>query len=230
MPKPPVSSDRIKKELTDMILSGDLQPGDVLKEGVLAEHFGVSRTPIREAIRQIASTGLITLRPRQRSVVSKLALGDALKRFEAMSLLEGACAELAAMRRSEDALAEMRDLHSQGGRLVETGDVDAYFEINEQLHDAIYRASGNEFLEQKTREMRSQLQVLRVPRKSQPARMQASYDEHTRIVNAMIAGDPNEARAAMRDHTLMQGETLMDFVSSFERRFETDKNHREPGS
>jgi DNA-binding GntR family transcriptional regulator len=211
----PVSSDRIKEQLTERILSGQLRPGDILIENVLAEEFGVSRTPIREAIRQIAATGLITVRPRQRAIVAQLALGEALAMFEAASAIEGVAAEFAARRCSPQELETIRALHQQSAPLVADKRLTDYFDLNEQVHEAIYRASGNQFLARQALEMRAKLRLLRGPRLQQPGRIEQSFSEHAKIIEAIAKGDPAGASRAMRNHTMMQGETLMAFVEGF---------------
>lgn len=212
-----VTSDRIREGLTRMILSGDLRPGDILREGHLADHFGTSRTPVREAIRQVAATGLITLRPHQRSMVATLGLGESLQRFETMGVLEAACAELCATRRSDGDLDAILSLHALCERHEQAGDTAAYFDANEDFHAAIYRASGNAHLAAQTLDLRQSMQVLRAPRDAQPLRRRDSFAEHARIVRAIADGDPAAARAAMRDHVAMQGEALREFVEHHER-------------
>jgi DNA-binding GntR family transcriptional regulator len=210
-----VSSDRIKEVLTERILSGALQPGEILNEGALADEFAVSRTPIREAIRKVAATGLITTRPHQRSFVAKLELGQALAMFEAASAVEGVAAEFAARRRAEQDVAAMRALHEESAPLVAEGRLADYFDLNERLHAAIYRASGNAIIAATALDMRAKLRLFRGPRQAQPGRMRESYAEHARILDAIAAGDADAASRAMRRHTMMQGETLMAFVNQF---------------
>jgi DNA-binding GntR family transcriptional regulator len=212
-----ITSDRIREGLTQMILSGELRPGDILREGKLAESFGTSRTPVREAIRQVAATGLITLRPHQRSIVATLGLSESLQRFETMGMLEAACAELCAIRRNEGDLETVLSLHALCERHEQEGDTAAYFEANEDFHAAIYHASGNAHLAAQTLELRQSMQILRAPRPSQPLRRRDSFVEHARIVEAISKRDPAAARVAMRDHVAMQGEALREFVEHHER-------------
>lgn len=211
----PLSSDRIKERLTEKILSGELRPGDILKENVLAEEFGVSRTPIREAIRQVAATGLITMRPHQRSIVSKLELADALAMFEATSAIEGVAAEFAARRRSSAELKAIRDIHEKSAALVAADRLTDYFDLNETLHEAIYTAANNPHIADTAIEMRAKLRLLRGPRLAQADRLRHSFEEHTRIIAAIETGDPLAASTAMRNHTMMQGESLMSFINQF---------------
>ncbi len=210
-----VSSDRIKELLTERILSGVLKPGEILNEGALASEFGVSRTPIREAIRKVAATGLITTRPHQRSFVAKLELGEALAIFEAASAIEGVAAEFAARRRAARDIAAMQALHAESAAFVAQGRLADYFDLNERLHETIYRASGNAVIAATALDMRAKLRLLRGPRQAQPGRMRESFAEHARIIEAIAAGDADAASRAMRHHTMMQGETLMAFVNQF---------------
>lgn len=212
-----ITSDRIRDGLTRMILGGELRPGEILREGHLAERFGTSRTPVREAIRQIAATGLITLRPHQRSVVASLGLGESLQRFETMGVLEAACAELCATRRSAAELDGILAWHALCERHERAGDTAAYFDANEAFHAAIYAASGNAHLAAQALDLRESMRMLRAPREAQPLRPRDSFAEHDRIVEAIRARDPAAARVAMRDHVAMQGEALREFVEHHER-------------
>lgn len=211
-----ITSDRIREELTALILSGELGPGTILREGHLAERFGTSRTPVREAIRQVAATGLILLRPHQRSIVATLGLRESLDRFETMGMLEAACAELCALRHDDADLAEILAQHDRCHKAELEGDTAAYFDANEDFHAAIYHAGGNPHLAGQTLDLRQSMQVLRAPRPQQPLRRHDSFREHERIVSAIRDRNPNEARIAMRDHVAMQGEALREFVEHHE--------------
>lgn len=213
-----IAATSVFDAMNQLLLSGELAPGSIVSEVGLAERFGVSRTPVREAIRQLAQNGLITLRPRQRPVVAMLSLPDALDQFEALAMLEADCCELAARRRTAEALARVEALHEACGRDLAAGSVTAYFETNEEFHRALSEASGNRYLAQRATEMRQRLRSLRAPRASEADRMSGSYREHSAIVDAIAARDPEAARAAMHQHVNMVGDRASDLIREYTRR------------
>ncbi|MCF3639808.1 GntR family transcriptional regulator [Rhizobium sp. TRM95111] len=206
-----------------MILAGDLPPGTIVSEMGLAKRLGVSRTPVREAIRLLSEDGLITLRPRQRPVVALPSLADALDQFEALAMLEADCSELAARRCTTEARGRIQALHETCGRHFENGDVAAYFNANEGFHQAISEASNNAYLAGRAVHMRQRLRSLRAPRASEPDRMRDSFAEHGAIVAAIVAGDPVAARQTMLAHVAMVGERTTDFIRAYSRRWDKEE-------
>lgn len=215
-----MTSENVTSTLNDMILAGDLPPGTIISEVGLANRLGVSRTPVREAIRKLSETGLITLRPRQRPIVSLPSLPDALEQFEALAMLEADCCELAARRRTTDSLARIQTLNDKCRHHFENGDVVSYFENNEVFHRAISEASNNSYLAGRATQTRLRLRSLRAPRANVPDRMKASFAEHCLIVDAIIAGDADLARRAMLEHVAMVGERAMEFIRSYSKLWE----------
>ncbi|MES1924331.1 GntR family transcriptional regulator [Salinisphaera sp. T31B1] len=187
---------------------GQLKPGDFLSETQIAQQYGVSRTPVREAIRHLAADGLVTLRPRQRAVVKGQTAAEILDQFEAMAELEAACARLAARRRSGDELALME--HHQAdcrARCVDADPVD-YYEANVRFHEAIYAASGNRYLWTETLRLRDRMWFLRITQGRLPGRLAESSSEHDAVLRAIGAQDEDGAARAMRTHLILQGESL----------------------
>lgn len=219
-----VTSETIAAQLTDLILSGELEPGSIVSEVGLADRFHVSRTPVREAIRQLSQSGLITLRPRQRPIVAKLSVADALDRFEALAMLEADCCELAAARRTARQMDRIRTLHEDARASFAADDIATYFEINEDFHREISRASANAYISERAIEMRTRLRSLRAPRDNAPERMAASFAEHEAIVAAIEAGDPQTARRQMLIHVNMLGERATEFVRAYARQTAEDNS------
>lgn len=201
-------SAMVREGLGDLILKGQMRPGEYLTEGRIAEQFGVSRTPVREAIRELAAAGLVTLRPRQRAVVAGLSIKDTLDRFEMMAELEAACASLAARRHTEAQIDQIRAGHNECAAAMEQGDAELYYAANEQFHEAIYRAGGNAYLAQETRRLRNRLRVLRIAQAAMPGRMADSFSEHCVVLQAIAVRDTAAAADAMREHLIVQGEML----------------------
>ena len=201
------SAVNIANSLEQMIFDGTFADGDRLDEVRLAEQFGVSRTPLREALQRLESSGLVTLIPRRGAFVRQPGPLELLEMFEVMAELEAVCARLAARRMSDDALDELRLANTRCQAASDAQDTDLYYMENEKFHATIYRESGNSFLEQKRlRPFRRQQLRLR-------GRMPQSLTEHEAIVEALTAGDSNAAANALRDHVNVQGERFQSLMA-----------------
>ncbi|MGE4371329.1 MAG: GntR family transcriptional regulator [Xanthobacter sp.] len=201
-------AEQIRRVLGEDIMMGRLKPGEFLSELKIADRFNVSRTPVREAIRILAGDGLVTLRPRQRALVRGLTAGEILDQFEVMAELEAACARLAARRHTTEHLAQMKQAQEECRRLAILSDPEPYYRINVDLHEAIYAAAGNPYLRSETLRLRDRLRFLRISQGRLPGRLLDSADEHDRVIAAISARDELGASMAMRDHLIVQGESL----------------------
>lgn len=207
-------SDQLRREIESEILSGRLAPGARLDEQALAERFTVSRTPVREALRALAADGLVENRPRQGTVVSILSMTQLLEMFEVMAGLEGFCAQIATRRMTPEQRDAILARHELCGRMMQDSDVDAYYEANRELHESIYAATGNRFLEEQTRRTRNRLSPYRRYQLYQTGRLQRSNHEHGSIIEAMLDGESDKAEALMRRHINIQSDTFLDFISA----------------
>jgi DNA-binding GntR family transcriptional regulator len=216
--EPRCLSADIASVLENEILSGVMAPGTRIDEQTLASRFGVSRTPVRDALRQLEASGLIDLRPRQGAFVAELTLGKLLELFEIMSSLEGLCARLAARRASAEEVAAIQHIQDDLVRLVEVGDADAYYTRNRDFHERIYAASANGTLEEMTRSIRNRVGPYRRHQLRRLGRLKASAAEHQAVLDAIAAGDPERAEFLMRDHISVQGDALADIISALPER------------
>lgn len=197
------SADMIREVLADRIVHGILHPGEALDETSLAAEFGVSRTPIREALRQLETVGLAASRPHRGAIVANLSPAELDDAFVVMAELEALCARLCAAVMSVEARHELAVLHAAGEVSARRGDVQTFRDHNERFHDAIYRGSNNGFLEETTRGVRRRLAPFRKMQFELRRRPEGSQVEHGRIVDAILEGDGDRAGAAMRDHILI---------------------------
>ncbi|SET50010.1 GntR family transcriptional regulator [Oceanicella actignis] len=207
-------ADIIARELEERIFDGTLPAGARLDEVRLAEHFGVSRTPLREALQGLARSGLVELVPRRGAFVRKLGPVELMEMFEVMAELEVVCGRLAAKRISEAALDELRAANARCRAAVEAGDPEAYYAGNERFHGIIYRESGNGFLEGETRALHRRLKPFRRRQLRLRGRMAQSMQEHEAILAALEAGDEAMAAEALRGHVAIQGEKFFCLMSS----------------
>lgn len=207
----------LRDEIENAILSNEFEPGARLDETVLANRFGVSRTPVREALMQLDAIGLVEIRPRRGAVVIDPGPHRIYEMFEVMAELEGMCGRLAARRIGAEELTALREAHNRCEAAAEAGDADDYYYENEAFHDCIYRASHNGFLAGEARQLKQRLKPYRRLQLQVRQRIGSSLEEHSEIVAAIEAGDAARAEQAMRDHVLIQGERFSDFVSSVRR-------------
>lgn len=197
-----------------MIAIGELKPGTHLDETLLAEKFGVSRTPVREALIQLSSMGLIVIRPRRGAVVAEIGPHQLVEMFEFMSELEATCGRLAARRMSEAEHRHLLATHEDCKSARDTHDADTYFYRNEAFHHAIYDGSHNLFLIEQARTLQRRLRPYRRLQLRVRNRIDKSFEEHDAVVQAIIAGDGDAAAELLRAHVMVQGERFADLISS----------------
>jgi DNA-binding GntR family transcriptional regulator len=208
-------ADALRDRLEQDIVTGALRPGERLDEQSLAARFGVSRTPIREALMQLASAGLVRLEARRGAFVASLSLREVIERFEVMAALEGACGALAARRLTEEGRARLLEAHEACRREAPGGDADAYYYANERFHHVLYEACHNAYLAEQSRQLHARLKPYRRLQLRARSRVATSLAEHQAVVDAILAGDGERAERALKGHILIQGDRLSDFIATF---------------
>lgn len=198
--QPRTRTETLRARLADEIVSGVLEPGTPLDEQDLAARFGVSRTPVREAIRQLSASGLVRVRPHRGAVVALPTPRELNDMFEAMAELEALCAGLAARNMTVGERRGLETLHEALRLLVQKGDPARYHEKNEAFHAAIYAGSHNSYLAELALMTRARVAPFRRAQFRAAGRLGGSYTEHDLIVQAILRGDQAGASAAMRAH------------------------------
>jgi len=216
-PQPLTRSLELREKIEDEIATGRIMPGSRLDETELAARFGVSRTPIREALIQLASTGFVEMRPRRGAVVPELAPRRLVEMFELMAELEAMCGRLAARRMSEADDARLVEAHETCQTLSSRHDPDGYYHQNETFHHVIYEASHNSFLTEQASGLHRRLGPYRRLQLRVRDRMAASSAEHKHIVEAMLAGNGETAAALLREHVLVGAGKFADLMASLSR-------------
>ena len=207
-------ADSIAEELEELIFDGTFADGDRLDEVRLAEQFGVSRTPLREAFQRLALSGLVQLIPRRGAFVRQPGPVELMEMFEVMAALDAGCGRLAAKRISDQALDELNDANAKCQAAVDAQDSDAYYVENERFHRILYRESGNGFLEQEACKLHKRLKPFRRQQLRFRGRLAQSMDEHKAVVQALVRGDGEAAANALRDHVAVQGEKFHTLMAS----------------
>lgn len=210
-------ADHLKETLELEIISGKLAPGARLDEPSLVRRFGVSRTPVREALHQLAAIGLVEMRPARSPVVASLTHQDLIDGLEVLSEMEGLCGALAARRATTEERAKIARLHGEMGRKVTDSNIEDYYRLDVDFHDALYHASHNGLLEGHLRGLRRRFAPYRRGHFLRQGRIGQSFAEHEKIVAAIEAGDSEAAARAARNHIDKNGTVLADFLLDLER-------------
>lgn len=204
----------VRDQIEEGILTIRYAPGERLDEMRLAEEYNVSRTPIREALKQLAENGLIEIRHRRGAIVANPQPHEILERFEVMSELEGAAGARAAQRLTDDDKTALVAAHEACVASVESEGSDRYYYDNEHFHNVIYMASHCGFLAEQCLTLHRRLRPYRRLQLRVRNRMRASIQEHDQIVDAIIAGDAAAARELLRGHVVIQGDRFSDLMST----------------
>jgi DNA-binding GntR family transcriptional regulator len=207
-------ADTIADALEELVFTGGFSDGDRLDELRLARQFGVSRTPIREALQRLVAAGLAEQIPRRGVFIRQPGPVELMEMFETMAEIEGVCGRLAAQRISDAALQELDAANASCRAAVAAGDTDGYYRENETFHHVIYRQAGNGFLEHEALRLHRRLKPFRRLQLRLRGRMPQSMAEHEAIVDALRAGQPERAAEALRGHVAIQGEKFHLLMSS----------------
>lgn len=185
--------------MREAIINGDLAPGERLMEVQLAEEMGVSRTPVREAIRKLELEGLVAMIPRKGAYVANYSLKDITDVFEIRAALESLAAGLACERITDDEIEELQQLVVKVGEVKEN-DLEELVKVDTEFHDRIYKASRNSRLEQMISNLREQIQRFRSTSLASPGRIQNTLEEHKGIANAIAERDIALAQKLASEH------------------------------
>lgn len=215
--KKPTLAETIKIRLEQDIFKGRFKPGDRLREDEISNAYSVSRTPVREAFKLLASTGLVEVQPRQGAVIRKLLPAELVEMFQVMAELEGMCARLASGRITPAQRRSLEDSHKECARLAKSGDHMGFYEANIDFHEIIYESSCNAFLRLEVQKLRRRLSPYRRQITFYPGRMHNSIPEHKEVLEAILNGDSERADKAMRGHVNVLGDSMVDYLAILTR-------------
>ncbi len=209
-----IRSDRVRRQIADQIISGVLLPGQELDEKTLADAFNVSRTPVREALRQLAAANLVEWRPHQSAIVAKITASKMVEMFEVMAELEGFCGRLAARRMTPAEHAKLRTIHKQFHPYVKAKDREGYHALNKTFHLAIYAGSRNRYLIDQASALYDRLAPYRAYQLKRPDALRLASEEHEAIIDAIVAGDGDKAYRLLQNHVSLSNELFADLVAA----------------
>lgn len=199
-PAPPTHAEALAQRLADEIVAGRLTPGTKLEEIPLAAAHGVSRTPVREALRRLESAGLVETRARRGAVVARPQPTRLREMFAVMAELEALAAAGCARAMRPAERRELEALHRRMGAMVRTLDLAGYRAANVAFHQALYAGAHNGYLAELAADTRRRLAPFRAAQLEAPDRLQRSHGEHGAIVTAILRGDAEDAARQMREH------------------------------
>ena len=198
----PALYQQVAERLRSRIYAHQLPPGGWIDEQALAQEYGISRTPLREALKVLAAEGLVLLKPRRGCYVTELSEVDLDEIFPVMALLEGRCAAEATLRAGDADLSRLAAIHELLEAHARKGDVDRFFEANHDFHAALQKLAGNRWLSQLVDDTRKMLKLTRRDSLRVEGRLKQSLAEHRAILRAIRRRDANEAGRLMHDHLL----------------------------
>lgn len=210
------SSSNLIRVLEDDILSGALRPGDRLDEQALARRFNVSRTPVREALRHLASSGLVEIRRNQGAMVRSLTTAELVEMFQVMAEMQGLAARLCARRMSRSQVKELRQINEACEQHANNDEHVQFFAANIEFHHCIENGAQNSFLMDENAKLGKRLRAYRWQMTFQPRRMEGSVAEHFRIVEAIEQGDEEAAHKLMRAHVDLLAGSATDVLIALE--------------
>lgn len=203
---------KVADKLRDLIMTGKLKEGDKINENELCEMLGISKTPLREALRVLSAEGLIRLVPHRGSFVTKPKFEEIAEMFDVMSLLEGFCARQACTKMKPKDFDKLEALHKKLEENFEKHDQEEYIRINNQYHSLVQKIAGNRTLNQIVSGLRKKILLYRFQSLNLPERFEHSIREHRDLLEAFRKRDDARAETLMRTHLQKQSHALEQLV------------------
>jgi len=204
------------ERLRETIAAGELRPGERVPEKALCERFGISRTPLREALKVLASEGLIDLFPNRGARVARFTVDDIDEMFPVMATLEALAGELACARVTEERIAEIRALHYQMALHHTRRELDPYFRLNQAIHEKILETAGNSTLAGIYRNLAGRIRRARYLANISRARWDKAMAEHEQILAALSRRDGRALAQILRQHLMNKCEALKESIVALE--------------
>jgi DNA-binding GntR family transcriptional regulator len=201
--------EKILETIRDAILKGSLKPGERVSEPELADRFGISRTPIREAFRQLESEGYLVVIPRKGAVVASLSERDIEEFYAIKIILEGFAAKMAAEKLTDKDIERLETINERLAQIAKDGDVKSFFRVHNEFHELFIKAAGNDKLYDMINQLVMKFKRLRLASLSQPGRMEISVEEHRNMIQAFKEHDGERADSLVRHAATIGAEVLI---------------------
>ena len=204
---------QVVEEIRRLIRANQFVSGQRLSEQRLCKRLGVSRTPLREALRILGAEGLVTISPNKGARVAESSIEDTFHMFEAMGVLEGSCARLAAEKLTDSDLEKMERIHEQLEICHRNGDPESYMSWNREFHEFVQEKAGNPVLGKIVSGLRDLILLHRYRQIYRPGRFDDSMEEHRRLIEAFRARDSGRAERLMQTHLQKQCQALVSYYA-----------------
>jgi DNA-binding GntR family transcriptional regulator len=200
--------DELLERLRQMIIDGDLAPGEKVPEKELCERFAVSRTPLREALKVLANDGLVTLTPNRGAMIADLTLDDLEEAFPVMGALEALSGEMACANITDAEIDEIKKIHVNMIAHYEARELKSYFRTNQQIHEMILAAAGNQTLSALYRGLEGRIRQARYLANMSTTRWTQAVQEHEQIIAALETRNGAKLAAILKSHLANKYETV----------------------
>lgn len=214
----PISPRPLHSEVADrlreLIVQGELEPGDRLNERLLTERFGISRTPLREAIKMLASEGLVQLLPNRGATVTPITRKSTLELFQVMGALESLAGELACSRASDRDIAEITRLHELMRGHYERRELNEYFRLNQEIHQRMVECAGNDELADIYRRLSARLRRARYMANYSRERWDRAMAEHEQMLEALTQRQAKRLNALLSSHLDNKQKVIEDWLDT----------------
>ena len=206
--------DELLERLRQMIVDGDMTPGEKVPEKELCARFGVSRTPLREALKVLANEGLVTLTPNRGAMIAGLTLEDLEEAFPVMGALEALSGEMACANITDAEIARIKQLHEQMMAHYEARELRRYFRTNQKIHEMILTAARNRTLSSLYRSLEGRIRQARYLANMSTSRWTQAVREHERMIAALEARDGAALAQILKSHLANKFETVKDALEA----------------
>jgi len=216
--------DELVTLLRNMIIEGELRPGSRIAESRLCDHFGVSRTPLREALKVLSAEGLVRLLPNKGATVVRVTRKEMEEIFPVLGTLEALAGELACANIHVDEIARLRNIHKQLVESYRSGDKKSYNEFNRAFHDAILEAAGNKPLSETYNMLQTRLRSLFFVTPKAPPQWAEAVEDHEKMITALEAQDGARFAAVARRHVRHKADVMRVALDTLEARADAKHN------
>ncbi len=216
--------DELVTLLRNMIIEGELRPGSRIAESRLCDHFGVSRTPLREALKVLSAEGLVRLLPNKGATVVRVTRKEMEEIVPVLGTLEALAGELACVNIHPDEIARIRNIHAQMVERYRCGDKESYGELNRTIHDAIFDAANNKTLSETYNMLQTRLRSLFFVTPKAPPRWADAVEDHEEMMTALEARDGARVAAIARRHIRHKADIMRIALDTLEARADAKLN------
>jgi DNA-binding GntR family transcriptional regulator len=225
---PPILRRTLHDELVmlvrNMIIGGELRPGSRIAESRLCDHFGVSRTPLREALKVLSAEGLVQLLPNKGATVARVTRKETEEIIPVLGAMEALAGELACASIDNDEIVRLRNIHTQMVEHYRFGDKDSYGELNRAIHDAIITAASNKTLSETYNMLQTRLRSLFFVTPKAPPQWADAVEDHQEMMTALEARDGVRFAAIARRHIRHKADVMRIALDALEARADAKLN------